>query len=145
MGDLVVKKIILENYMSHIRTELELADGLTVLVGPNNCGKSAVVEAIRTVCENSGKDFMVRHGQKQCRVLIETDDGHTIEWKRDKSVVSYTIDGRDVHRLGGGVPDDLHELLRLPRIKSPDGDDQFDIHIASQKSPLFLLERSGRE
>ena len=31
--------------MSHDDTTIELADGLTVLIGPNNCGKSAVVAA----------------------------------------------------------------------------------------------------
>jgi len=42
----MIRRIILENYMAHVRTVIEPADGLTVLAGPNNCGKTAVVETL---------------------------------------------------------------------------------------------------
>src|SRR5437868_12245115 len=100
----MIKRILLENYMSHPRTEIEPAAGLTVLVGPNNCGKSAVVSALQTLCNNASGDYMVRHDEKEVRVTVETDDGHTLTWKRRGTVVSYVIDGRDVHRLRGGIP-----------------------------------------
>lgn len=142
----MIRKIVLENYMSHARTVIEPAGGLTVLVGPNNCGKSAVVAALETLCFNPGGDYMVRHGAKECSVTVETDDGHVVTWRRKGGVVSYTIDGRDVGRLGrGGVPDDLHEVLRLPKVRPPDAKtaaDAFDLHLAHQKSPVFLLDQS---
>src|SRR3954451_9603772 len=97
--------------MSHARTEIEPAAGLTVLIGPNNCGKSAVVSALETLARGTRGDFMVRHGEKLCSVTVETDDGHVITWKRKGKVVSYAIDGREVHR---DTPDDLHEYLKLP-------------------------------
>ncbi len=43
----MLRRIILESFMSHAHTVIDLADGLTVLTGPNNCGKSAVVAALR--------------------------------------------------------------------------------------------------
>src|SRR5690349_22813812 len=90
---LVIRKIILENYMSHSRTELEPAAGLTVLIGPNNCGKSAVVSALQAPARNKSGDFMVRHDAKEARVTVETDDGHTLSWQRKASGgVSYVID-----------------------------------------------------
>jgi exonuclease SbcC len=123
--------------MSHARTVIEPAAGLTVLIGPNNCGKSAVVSALETLARDTRGDFMVRHGEKLCSVTVETDDGHTITWKRKKSTVSYEIDGREVHR---DVPGDLHEHLKLPLVESArNGVDGFDIHFGQQKSPIFLL------
>lgn len=141
----MIRRIILENFMSHARTVLEPARGLTVLVGPNNCGKSAVVTALQAVCSNDSGSFMVRHGEKDCRVTIETDDGHEITWRRIKDTVSYVIDGREIHRLKGGVPDDLDTLLKLPRVRSEDGNDEFDIHFGAQKEPIFLLNEPERK
>ena len=138
----MLKRITLHNFMSHAFTEIELSPGLTVLTGPNNCGKSAFVSALQVLAENTSGDYMVRHGAKECRVIVETDDGHVIEWKRKKKVVSYTIDGQDFHRLRNSVPDILPEVLRLAKVKSGDSD-EFDVHFGEQKSPIFLLGDRG--
>lgn len=132
----MIRRIILENYMSHARTVIEPAAGLTVLIGPNNCGKSAVVSALETLARDTRGDFMVRHGEKLCSVTVETDDGHTITWKRKRNTASYEIDGREVHRV---TPNDLHEHLKLPLVISDRNSDEFEIHFGQQKSPIFLL------
>ncbi len=132
----MIRRIILENYMSHARTVIEPAAGLTVLIGPNNCGKSAVVSALETLARDTRGDFMVRHGEKLCSVTVETDDGHTITWKRKKNTASYEIDGREVHRV---TPNDLHQHLKLPLVTSDRNSDEFEIHFGEQKSPIFLL------
>jgi len=139
----MIRSIELHNFMSHGRTIIEPADGLTVLVGPNNCGKSAAVSALGILCENATGDFMVRHGEKECRVVVRTDDGHVIEWKRLAGTVSYTLDGVEVHRLGGKPPDSLHDLLRLGPVCARDGQQTYDIHFGQQKSPIFLLDEPG--
>src|SRR5688572_23525000 len=138
----MIRRIVLDNFMSHAHSEFDLAGaGLTVICGPNNCGKSAVVSAIELVCFNTPGDFMVRHDADQAEVTIETDDGHTLVWRRHtKGGASYVIDGREVHRLGkGGLPDDLHEHLRLPKVEH-DGRAPFDVHIGRQKQPIFLID-----
>ncbi|MDA0587441.1 MAG: AAA family ATPase [Planctomycetota bacterium] len=73
----MIRRITLDNFMSHSHTVIESAEGLTVLVGPNNCGKSAVITALQTLCDNETGGFMVRRGESDCRVTVETDDGHT--------------------------------------------------------------------
>ncbi|QDT97083.1 AAA family ATPase [Gimesia aquarii] len=138
----MLKRITLHNFMSHSHTVIDLSAGLTVLTGPNNCGKSAFVTALQILAENTSGDFMVRHGEKECRVIVETDDEHTIEWKRKKKTVSYCVDGEDFHRLRNDVPDKLRSLLRLSKVKSGDSD-QFDVHFGEQKSPIFLLNDRG--
>ena len=79
----------------------------------------------------------LRHGQKLCRVVVETDDGHVIAWQRKGKSVRYEIDGKVDDRPGRAVPDGLHEALRLPEVEA--AGDSFDIHFGLQKSPLFLL------
>ena len=139
----MIRKIILQNFMSNHHTVIEPADGLTVLVGENNCGKSAVVAALQILCHNTSGDYMVRHGEKECRIIVETDEGHVVEWKRKNGTVSYTLNGKPIHRLRGSVPDDLHKLLRVPKVYPQDGGDPFDIHFGEQKKPVFLLDESG--
>ncbi|MEO2015824.1 MAG: AAA family ATPase [Fuerstiella sp.] len=141
----MLRRIILENFMSHARTEIDLADGLTVLTGPNNCGKSAVVAALQILATNSRSTHVMRHGEKCCRITVETDDGHTICWERKKTTVKYTLDGEDIHRVGTSVPDSLHDLLRLDRVEAETGKSkhEYDIHFGEQKAPVFLLGESG--
>jgi len=136
----MIRKIILENYMSHARTEIELAPGLTVICGPNNCGKSAVVAALETLCFDLDGGWMVRHDEKLCRVTVETDDDHVIVWQRKRrsgnsGTSSYVIDGREVHRV---TPADLQEALRLPKVEHQGK--KFDVHLSKQKEPIFLIE-----
>ena len=137
----LIRRIELRNYMSHRHTVIDLAEGLTVLVGPNNCGKSAVVSAFQTLCQNATGDYMRRHGERECSVRVETDDGHVLEWRRKRDGVSYTLDGQEVSRLNGSPPDDLHDLLRLPLVES--GNTSFDVHFGEQKQPIFLLDKSS--
>ncbi len=141
----MIRRIVLENFMSHKHTVIDLADGLTVLTGPNNCGKSAVVAALQILATNGRTTHVMRHGAKECRVTVETDDGHRVVWERKKSVVKYTINGEDVHRVGASVPQSLHEVLRLDRVSAETGASktEYDIHFGEQKSPVFLLNESG--
>ena len=137
----MIRRIRLINFMSHDDTVIYLADGLTVLTGPNNCGKSAVVAALQILCHNGPSNHVIRHNEKECSVTVDTDDGHTIEWRRTKLSPKYIIDGEVFDRLGrSGTPDILHQILRLPKVKVSAGE-AFDIHFGEQKSPLFLLDK----
>jgi exonuclease SbcC len=132
----LITRIELTNFMSHKSTVIEPAAGLTVLVGPNNCGKSAVAEALRTICGFSRGDYMVRHGESTASVTLTTSEGSTVKWTRKKDTVSWQVDGREIHR---DEPEDLHEKLRLPLVSTEGGRQEFSVHLADQKQPLFLL------
>ena len=126
--------------MSHEHTVIEPSEGLTVLVGPNNCGKSAVVTALQILCHNDNSTYVTRHGQKECSVRVETDDGHVIEWAR-KNSPRYTIDGQLFDRLRNALPEELFQTLGMPKVTS--GDQEFDVHFGEQKSPVFLIDKSS--
>lgn len=127
--------------MSHPHTVIEPAEGLTVLIGENNTGKSALVNALQVLCRNSLGDYMVRHGEQECLIRVDTNEGFALEWKRSGKTVSYSVNGTEVHRLRSSVPDNLHEFLRLPLVEMENN--PFDIHFGEQKSPIFLLNESA--
>lgn len=141
----MLRRIVLENFMSHGRTEIELAEGLTVLTGPNNCGKSAVVAALQVLATNGRTTHVMRHGCKSCSITVETDDGHTIQWQRTKTSAKYIIDGEPIHRVGQAVPERLHDILRLDCVQAEAGKStyDYDIHFGEQKAPIFLLGETG--
>ncbi len=139
----MIRKIVLSNFMAHVQTELRLADGLTVLVGPNNIGKSTVALALKILARNTNSNFVLQHEQKECSVLVETSDGHSIEWIKKKSP-SYRINGQAKDRLGrGGTPPELDVTLRLAPVEFEDKD--FEPHFGDQKSPIFLINRPASQ
>ena len=136
----MIKRIELINFMSHPRTVIEPADGLTVLTGENNTGKSAVIAALQILARNTAGDFMMRHGERECRIIVETHEGDIVQWQRKNKTVSYMLNGREIHRLRNTVPEDLHDLLKMPLVDVEGG--AFDVHFGEQKKPIFLLDDS---
>jgi hypothetical protein len=134
----MITRIELTNFMSHRHTVIEPARGLTVLIGPNNVGKSAIVAALQILCNNGNSTYVMRHGERECSVVVETDDGRVIQWRR-KNSPSYTVDGQRFDRLGrNGVPEEVCKALRLGKVEAA-VDSEFAIHFGTQKSPIFLL------
>ena len=70
----MIKKIRIENLMSHEDTVIEPASGITLICGANNIGKSVIsialyfLSAAKKYQSKVGKDWMIRHGQKQATV-----------------------------------------------------------------------------
>lgn len=151
----MIKSIHLENYMAHKDTTIELAPGVTVITGPNNVGKSAVVEAIRYVVQNPPPKHVIRHGAKHAIVRLELDSGEIVEWHRSDKTAFYKIIQREgddpqgdwkeeaYRKLGREVPEDIRALLRLDQVKT-EGDD-IDLHIGDQRRPIFLLDKAGSQ
>ena len=143
----MIRKIILHNFMAHGHSEITLAEGVTVLTGPNNTGKSAVVEALRCLSENPalGRAF-IRHGKKQATVAVELEDGTLLRWHRKKTTSWYEIErpGQEpesFHKMGQGkAPPQVLELLRIQPVDIDDKN-RVDVHLGDQRTPIFLIDR----
>jgi hypothetical protein len=145
----MIKSLSLENFMSHRATRIDLAPGVTVITGPNNVGKSAVVEAVRSLVHNPSQKFSIRHGARQAVVRLELDSGEIIEWVRTDKTAYYRLfrtqdsDPEEYRKIGLTVPADIQTLLRLGRVETESGD--IDIHIGNQREPIFLLNSPGSQ
>ncbi|EPR37082.1 hypothetical protein dsx2_1025 [Desulfovibrio sp. X2] len=145
----MLKKLILENFMAHGRTEIELGEGLTVLSGPNNAGKSAVVEALRCLATNPTPRHYIRHGAKEARVTAVLEDDVRLTWVRREKYALYEIvrpgqeEPETFAKLGkSGVPEEVAALLRLEPVEVEGPERFIDVHIGNQREPIFLLNKS---
>ena len=82
-----VGRVQVRDFRNYEQAEVELADGLTVVTGPNGCGKTNLLEAIyfgattRSPRTTNGRE-LVRRGAAVARVALEVHDGqdsHRIE------------------------------------------------------------------
>jgi hypothetical protein len=151
----MITRFKIKDYMAHKDTELEMSAGVTVLTGPNNSGKSAVVEALRSVAQNPPPHHVIRHGATQAVVRVELDSGEAIEWVRSRGNTMYRLfksgphadsagDGPQIYaKFGRTPPVDIRTLLRLDLAETETG--TIDIHIGHQRYPIFLLDQTGSQ
>lgn len=145
----MLTRLTLENFMAHRRTELPLGPGVTVLRGPNNSGKSAVVEALRCLAANPpvARAF-IRHGAKEARVTAELAGGERLTWIRRPASAGYRIERpgaepEEFWKLGkSGVPDEVRDLLRLDEVALEGRKEAMDVHLGNQRDPVFLLDET---
>ncbi|MEZ7197106.1 AAA family ATPase [Pseudodesulfovibrio karagichevae] len=147
----MINKIIIDNFMAHEHTELELGPGVTILTGSNNTGKSAVVEALRCLATNPARSpnpaLYIRHGAKEARVEVEVDDGTRVAWVRTKRWAKYEVwapdaeEPEEYHKLQGRVPEDVARILRLDQVELETRKDAVDVHLGNQRDPVFLLNQ----
>ena len=145
----MIDALEIAGYQSLRKARIELG-ALTVIEGPSNSGKSALVRALVMLARNARGTAYISTGMTTCTVTAgSADEGWVLRLTRS------TARGKDAYRLRilqggvagarapaaaeftklqGGVPDEASELLRLG-----------DLNIARQPDPPFLLTESGRD
>ena len=133
-------KVHIKNFQSIKDTELVI-DGLTIVTGRNNGGKSAAMRAIRGVFTNTRGYSFVRYGESHCEVTITFQDGQTVTWEKGKSVNRYTVNGKVFDKVGTGVPD---EVLALGVYPIQVGNQTIWPQVAPQfTGQVFLMDQPG--
>lgn len=143
----MITRIILENFMAHEHTELELGPGVNALTGPNNTGKSAIVEALRCVATNPVPKHYIRHGATEARVTVEVEDGTRVVWVRKKRSSGYELwapgaeEPEEYWKFGRKPPEDVLDVLRMDLVELEGDKEPLDVHVGNQRDPVFLLNQ----
>ena len=91
-------KIIIKNLFGI--KELALDNKDIEVTGTNGAGKTSIIDAIRyALTNNSERDYIVKNGESEGEILIETDTGLSINRKKRTAQSDYKSieeDGRDV-------------------------------------------------
>lgn len=143
-----IRTLRIENFQSHELTEMAFDDGLNVIVGASDQGKSAVIRALRWLLFNEprGSDF-IRVGASQCRVSIETANGFRVTRERTPSKNRYIVvkpDGEEqiYEGFGNTVPKEVSDVTGVSKVML-DEDTETVLHLGTQLEPPFLLSESG--
>lgn len=98
--------------------EKELGSESIELVGKNGAGKSSIIDAIRYALTNkSNRDYIIRKGETEGEILIETDNGLAIDRKPRTNQADYKSikqNGANVQKPEAFLADIFTELQLNP-------------------------------
>lgn len=112
----MLTKLRLRSFQSHKELEIDLDPFVTILVGPSDIGKSAILRGIQWLCLNEpqGMDF-IRWGSPSASIRLEVDE-HTIIRKRGEGINLYSLDGQKFKAFGTKVPAPIADLLNVDSV-----------------------------
>ena len=143
----MIESISIKNFQSHKETKVDFVDGVNVLTGASDQGKSAVLRALLWVINNRplGTDDIVSHWIRDTKnkidgemsVTVCTDSG-AVKRKRTAEANEYILLTGDTGEkqktfaaVNKDVPEDIVKFFRLS-----------DVSIQSQHDAPFLLSAS---
>ena len=108
----MLKRLQLKNYQCHKDTRIVFDPQITAIVGPSDCGKSAVLRALMWIATNRPRGTgHVRNGTKEASVSIWTDECKVNRTRGSEN--TYSIGNRDLKAVGSDVPADVSASLRF--------------------------------
>jgi hypothetical protein len=129
----MLEHLSLSNWSCHAALDLPLGP-VTVLVGDNDAGKSAVLAALEWALLNQWPGEAggyVTWGHDQCEVRVQVD-GHALTRSRVKGTNAYSLDGQTFKAFGTGIPDPVKALLNVR-----------GANFQGQDDPLYWLALNG--
>jgi DNA repair protein SbcC/Rad50 len=133
----MISKAVITYYQSHKKTILEFHNGVNVIIGSSDSGKSAIIRALRWLFENkpSGDKFKSHFGTLKTitSVKVYLDTGDVIIRRIKKGKNQYLINGKLLKAFGREAPEEVKTMLNLS-----------DINLQLQlDNPFMLTETSG--
>ncbi len=134
----MLKKLTLENFRSHLNSEIEFSKNITAIIGDPQSGKTNILRAIEFLRTNRprGNPFIPRFLRnkkgKNPTVIIETDKD-TISIKKEKTKSIYRINNEEPLSAGQKVPQEIFNILNLGDI---------NVHNQTQK-PFIITDSPG--
>ena len=148
-----IKQVRIQGFQSHIDSTFTLSPGLSIITGPSDAGKTAIIRALRWLAFNEpqGEAFIhaVRDADgnlvsqaEQATVTVELDDGTVISKTRRKGKTIYTHSAYADPWEKAELPLEIKETLGLH--KQHYGDNfETCLNFAYQLDPPFMLSETG--
>ncbi|MDA2014205.1 AAA family ATPase [Bacillus cereus] len=142
---LAINEIFVEGFQSHTNSHFNLGNGLNVITGPSDSGKTAIIRAVRWVAFNEPQgEAFVNESVGHATVVIHLDNGIIISKHRRKGKTSYRIqtDPGDAGSVfeKSEVPEEVKQLLGIT--KQTFGDFVTALNFAFQLEVPFLISET---
>lgn len=147
-----ITSVEIKNFQSHENTKVDFTNGLNVIVGESNNGKTSILRAILWAVDNVplGTDFIMA-GKNDCSVTIYYSDGSYIRRTRTvKSTGTYECGYIDEHGnfvepsysgFTNAVPVEIDNIHQMPKV-SITKDIETHLNVMSQLEGPFLITDS---
>lgn len=141
-------KLTVSHFQIHKSATVDIPEGeTTYLEGDSDTGKSAMLRAIRWLCENKpdGGSFVTFKTPRGTNSVAKLEiDGHVITRERGKSKNTYTLDGEVYEAFGRSVPEPILKVLNLsPYAFQLQGEAPFLIGASPTEAAKILSEACG--
>lgn len=142
-------KLSVSNFQIHKTNTVDIPEGeTTYLEGDSDTGKSAMLRAIRWLCENKpdGGSFVTFKTQRGTTSAVRLEfDGHVVERERGKSKNVYRLDGETFEgSFGRSVPELIQKVLNLsPYAFQCQGEVPFLIGATATEAAKILSDACG--
>ncbi len=144
--DIKIEYIEILNFQSHANTKLDFDEGVNVIIGPSDSGKTAVIRALKWIFFNepSGTDI-IKKGEDSAKVTLKLNTGFKIIRGRSKSKNYYEIispenETQRFEGFGLNVPQEIIDLTGINKIDL--GNMKKSLNIAEQLESPFLITES---
>jgi DNA repair ATPase RecN len=131
----MIRQVSISNFRSIKKVVLDFVDGVNVLIGLPDAGKTNVIRAIQWVLTNRplGKRMMSDFSDDPTSVSIAFDGGNAIELEKTKKQATYRVNGHSLKGMGSDVPDEVEKSSNMG-----------DINLQRQlDSPFLICSSSG--
>ncbi|MDK2783493.1 MAG: repair protein SbcC/Rad50 [Thermococcaceae archaeon] len=149
---MIIRHIVLKDFLSHKDTTVDFPFGVTVFVGPNGAGKTSILDGIFVALFNHrprGENWsdVIRRGATSARIELEFEEGgipYYIVWERRKTGVPiYKLYRADTNTL---IAEGVREVqLQLERIIGLDKDSAINSILIRQGEITSLLDQRPAE
>ena len=123
--------------------ELELKDGITVIVGASNNGKSSIIRLLRAILYNLNGDASIQQGQDAYTLGI-IDNGSKVIVKRDMTASNktvYSVNGTILKKVGRNIVPEVEDALNIKVVDI--NKKKVELNFLKQMEYPFLIGETG--
>lgn len=140
--------IDIKDYQAIKRVTIDMEDGLTILTGDTNQGKSSTMRAIYAALFNKGSDGDVRVGHRYAGVMINNGKNRFM-WRRDShgknDKTEYKIDNdKPITKVGRVQLDEIASLFNITDVRMANNNKEILNFWFQEDSPFLTKKTDGQ-